>query len=58
MVVEALYDCNPDHRDELGFQDGERLIVTKKLNRDWWVSMQGETKVTSEPCVPSFSVTC
>ena len=39
MLVEALYDCNPDHKDELGFSEGERLIVTKKLNRDWWVSV-------------------
>ena len=39
MLVEALYDCNPDHKDELGFSEGERIMVTKKLNRDWWVSM-------------------
>lgn len=36
LLAEALYDCNPDHKDELGFSEGERLIVTKKLNRDWW----------------------
>lgn len=39
MVVVAQYDCNPDHRDELGFSEGENLVVTKKLNKDWWVSL-------------------
>ena len=37
VVVEALYDCVPDHRDELGFREGEKVVITKKLNRDWWV---------------------
>lgn len=36
VVVEALYDCVPDHRDELGFREGEKVVITKKLNRDWW----------------------
>ena len=38
LVVEALYDCDPDHEDELGFKEGDKIVVTKKLNRDWWVS--------------------
>lgn len=38
LVVEALYDCDPDHVDELGFKEGDKIVVTKKLNKDWWVS--------------------
>ncbi len=34
----ALFDCEPDHKDELGFKEGEKIVVTKKLNKDWWVS--------------------
>ena len=37
MIVEAEYDCDPDHRDELGFKEGERIVVTERLNRDWLV---------------------
>ena len=37
MVV-ALYDCQPDRKDELGFKEGERIVVTRKINNDWWVS--------------------
>jgi 3-hydroxymyristoyl/3-hydroxydecanoyl-(acyl carrier protein) dehydratase len=36
--VTALYDCEPDQSDELGFKEGDRIVVTKKLSRDWWVS--------------------
>jgi hypothetical protein len=35
-MVEALFNCYPDRPDELGFQEGERIIVTLKLNKDWW----------------------
>lgn len=35
-VVIAQYDCDPDHQDELGFREGDRLVVVKKLNQDWW----------------------
>ena len=38
MLVEAVYDCTPDHRDELEFKEGEMIIVTKKISKDWWVS--------------------
>ena len=38
MLVEAVYDCSPDHRDELEFKEGEMIIVTKKISKDWWVS--------------------
>jgi len=37
-MVEALYDCEADHPDELGFKEGEHIIVTKMMNKDWWVS--------------------
>ena len=37
LVVEAQFDCLPDRKDELGFREGERIVVTKKLNADWWV---------------------
>ena len=38
IVVEAQYDCDPDHPDELGFKEGEKIVVTKKMSKDWWVS--------------------
>ena len=38
LLVEALYDCTPDHRDELEFREGETIVVTKKVSKDWWVS--------------------
>ena len=44
LVVEALYDCDPDHQDELGFKEGDRIVVTKKLNKDWWVSHDQPTQ--------------
>lgn len=37
MIVVAEYDCDPDHRDELGFKEGERIVVTERLNKDWLV---------------------
>jgi Arf-GAP/SH3 domain/ANK repeat/PH domain-containing protein len=36
LVVVALYDCQPDRKDELGFKEGERIVVTRKINNDWW----------------------
>lgn len=44
LVVVAQFDCLPDRKDELGFNEGERIVVTRKLNSDWW---QGY--VESEP---------
>ena len=35
-VVVAQYDCDPDHPDELGFMEGDKLVVVKRLNQDWW----------------------
>ena len=37
LVVIALFDCEPDRRDELGFREGERIVVVRKINSDWWV---------------------
>ena len=37
-MVEALYDCDPDQRDELGFKEGQRIVVTAKTSKEWWVS--------------------
>ena len=37
MIVVAEYDCDPGHRDELGFKEGERIVVTERLNKDWLV---------------------
>ena len=37
-VVVAQFDCDPDHPDELGFMEGDKLVVVKRLNQDWWVS--------------------
>ncbi|XP_064381820.1 arf-GAP with SH3 domain, ANK repeat and PH domain-containing protein 1-like isoform X2 [Halichondria panicea] len=36
LLVEAVFDCSPDHRDELEFKEGEMIIVTKKVSKDWW----------------------
>ncbi len=38
LLVEGVYDCTPDHRDELSFKEGEIIVVTKKVSKDWWVS--------------------
>ena len=38
LVVTAQYDCEPDHPDELEFKEGDKLVVTRKLSKDWWVS--------------------
>ena len=40
-IVTAIYDCFPDHEDELAFKEGERIVVTKKHTLDWWVSLGG-----------------
>ena len=45
MIVVAEYDCDPDHRDELGFKEGERIVVTERLNKDWLVGPPVEHRV-------------
>lgn len=34
--VEALYDCDADHSDELSFTEGDIIIVTAQVDNDWW----------------------
>lgn len=37
--VEALYDCQADHHDELSFSEGQVLVVLGQEDSDWWVSI-------------------
>ncbi|XP_038552063.1 arf-GAP with SH3 domain, ANK repeat and PH domain-containing protein 2 isoform X1 [Micropterus salmoides] len=37
--VEALYDCQADHHDELSFCEGQVLVVLGQEDSDWWVSI-------------------
>ncbi|XP_068449681.1 arf-GAP with SH3 domain, ANK repeat and PH domain-containing protein 1 [Clinocottus analis] len=34
--VEALYDCQADHHDELSFCEGQVLVVVGQEDCDWW----------------------
>ncbi|XP_071385392.1 arf-GAP with SH3 domain, ANK repeat and PH domain-containing protein 2-like, partial [Centroberyx affinis] len=34
--VQALYDCQADHHDELSFSEGQVLVVLGEEDRDWW----------------------
>ncbi|XP_045932256.1 arf-GAP with SH3 domain, ANK repeat and PH domain-containing protein 2 isoform X2 [Micropterus dolomieu] len=34
--VEALYDCQADHHDELSFCEGQVLVVLGQEDSDWW----------------------
>ncbi|XP_029287069.1 LOW QUALITY PROTEIN: arf-GAP with SH3 domain, ANK repeat and PH domain-containing protein 2-like [Cottoperca gobio] len=34
--VEALYDCQADHHDELSFFEGQVLVVVGQEDCDWW----------------------
>ncbi|XP_051270201.1 arf-GAP with SH3 domain, ANK repeat and PH domain-containing protein 2 isoform X4 [Dicentrarchus labrax] len=34
--VEALYDCQADHHDELSFSEGQVLVVLGQEDSDWW----------------------
>ncbi|XP_070698192.1 arf-GAP with SH3 domain, ANK repeat and PH domain-containing protein 2 [Pempheris klunzingeri] len=34
--VEALYDCQADHHDELSFSEGQVLVVLGQEDNDWW----------------------
>uniref|UniRef100_G3NJQ4 Un-named sa1614 n=1 Tax=Gasterosteus aculeatus aculeatus TaxID=481459 RepID=G3NJQ4_GASAC len=34
--VEALYDCQADHHDELSFTEGQVLVVLGREDSDWW----------------------
>lgn len=35
--VQALYDCEADHHDELSFSEGQVLVVLEQEDSDWWV---------------------
>ena len=35
--VQALYDCQADHHDELSFSEGQVLVVLGQEDSDWWV---------------------
>ena len=43
--VEALYDCQADHHDELSFFEGQVLVVLGKEDSDWWVSIRNLTLI-------------
>ncbi|XP_069006173.1 arf-GAP with SH3 domain, ANK repeat and PH domain-containing protein 1 [Embiotoca jacksoni] len=34
--VQALYDCQADHHDELSFTEGQVLVVLAREDSDWW----------------------
>ncbi|XP_050923285.1 LOW QUALITY PROTEIN: arf-GAP with SH3 domain, ANK repeat and PH domain-containing protein 2-like [Lates calcarifer] len=34
--VQALYDCQADHHDELSFSEGQVLVVLGQEDSDWW----------------------
>lgn len=34
--VQAMYDCEADHHDELSFAEGEVLVVLGEEDADWW----------------------
>ncbi|CAN9511980.1 unnamed protein product [Ophioblennius macclurei] len=34
--VQALYDCQADHHDELSFSEGQVLVVLGQEDTDWW----------------------
>ncbi|KAM7005327.1 arf-GAP with SH3 domain, ANK repeat and PH domain-containing protein 2 isoform 4-T4 [Tautogolabrus adspersus] len=34
--VEALYDCQADHHDELSFCEGQVIVVLGQEDSDWW----------------------
>ena len=36
-IVEAQFDCKPDNKDELAFQEGDKIAVIKVHSNDWLV---------------------
>ena len=36
-IVEAQFDCKPDNKDELPFQEGDKIAVIKVHSNDWLV---------------------
>lgn len=41
--VQALYDCQADHLDELSFCEGQVLVVLGQEDNDWWVGIMNLT---------------
>lgn len=44
-VVYAVFDYTPHNADELGFTEGDQLVVLRKgdeLEREWWWSKLGD----------------
>ena len=40
-IVEAQFDCKPDNKDELAFQEGDKIAVIKVHSNDWLVRIVG-----------------
>lgn len=38
-IVEAQFDCKPDNKDELAFQEGDKIAIIKVHTNDWLVRM-------------------
>ena len=36
-IVEAQFDCKPDNKDELPFQEGDKIAIIKVHSNDWLV---------------------
>ena len=36
-IVEVQFDCKPDNKDELAFQEGDKIAVIKVHSNDWLV---------------------
>ena len=36
-IVEAQFDCKPDNKDDLPFQEGDKVVVVKVHSNDWLV---------------------
>ena len=36
-IAEAQFDCKPDNKDELPFQEGDKIAVIKVHSNDWLV---------------------
>lgn len=47
-IVEAQFDCKPDNRDELAFQEGDKMAIIKVHSADWLVSRDKRTVHYSE----------
>ena len=40
-IVEAQFDCKLDNKDELAFQEGDKIAVIKVHSNDWLVRIVG-----------------